>query len=158
MIVKGTVSKNILLEGLNQSKDHQPSGSGEKDFSRVFTIYWHGGHLGHMNNLLFPHLRSLMIFEFNWPSGFRGKDVWKCWRMNAFYGFPYSSTISNLIDWQKYWHITLKKPKGFARNSAIWHGLFHLLRLPRVIETEIVGTTEAYHTTWKDHQEIWVTN
>ena len=26
-------------------------------------------------------LRSLhMKFEFNWPSGFRGEDVWKCWR------------------------------------------------------------------------------
>ena len=21
-----------------------------------------------------------MKFEFNWPSGFRGEDVWKCWR------------------------------------------------------------------------------
>ena len=28
-----------------------------------------------------PILRSLhMKFEFNWPSGFRGEDVWKCWR------------------------------------------------------------------------------
>ena len=29
-----------------------------------------------------PILRSLHVvkFEFNWPSGFRGEDLWKCWR------------------------------------------------------------------------------
>ena len=28
-----------------------------------------------------PILKSLHIkCEFNWPSGFRGEDVWKCWR------------------------------------------------------------------------------
>ena len=24
-----------------------------------------------------------MKFEFNWPSGFRGEDVWKCWRTDG---------------------------------------------------------------------------
>ena len=29
-------------------------------------------------------LRSLhMKFEFDWPSGFRGEDVWKCWRTDG---------------------------------------------------------------------------
>ena len=52
----------------------------------VFTIYGHGGHLGHVTRTIWtnfrsPILRSLhMKFEFNWPSGFRGEDVWKCWR------------------------------------------------------------------------------
>ena len=28
-------------------------------------------------------LRSLnMKFEFNWPSGFIGEDIWKCWQMD----------------------------------------------------------------------------
>ena len=32
-------------------------------------------------NFCSPILRSLhMKFEFNWPNGFRGEDVWKCWR------------------------------------------------------------------------------
>ena len=68
------------------SQGHQPSGSGEEDFLRVFTIYGRGGHLGHatktiLTNFRSPILRSLqMKYEFNWPSSFRGEDVWKCWR------------------------------------------------------------------------------
>ena len=35
-------------------------------------------------NFRSPILRSLhMKFEFNWPSGFRGEDVWKCWRTDG---------------------------------------------------------------------------
>ena len=64
-----------------KSQGHRPSGSGEEDFLRVFTIYGHGGHLGHVTRTIFTNfcsrvLRSLhMKFEFNWPSGFRGEDV-----------------------------------------------------------------------------------
>ena len=29
-------------------QDHRTSGSGEGDFCKVFTIYGHGGHLGHV--------------------------------------------------------------------------------------------------------------
>ena len=29
-------------------RENQPSGSGEEDFLRVFTIYGCGGHLGHV--------------------------------------------------------------------------------------------------------------
>ena len=69
-----------------KSQGHQSSGSGEEDFWRVFTIYGHGGHLGHVTrpiwtNFRFPILRSLhMKYEFNWPSSYGGEDVWKCWR------------------------------------------------------------------------------
>ena len=69
-----------------KSQGHRPSGSGEEDFLRVFTIYGHGGHLGHVTKTIWtnfrsPILRSLhMKYEFNWPSSFRGEDVWKCWR------------------------------------------------------------------------------
>ena len=29
-------------------RGNRSAGSGEEDFSRVFTIYGHGGHLGHV--------------------------------------------------------------------------------------------------------------
>ena len=29
---------------------NRPAGSGEKDFQKVFTIYGHGGHLGHFTS------------------------------------------------------------------------------------------------------------
>ena len=42
---------------------NQPAGSGEKDFKRAFTIYGHGGHLGHVTSIMssdfhFPVLES----------------------------------------------------------------------------------------------------
>ena len=35
-----------------KSQGHRPSGSGEEDFLRVFTIYRHGGHLGHVTRTI----------------------------------------------------------------------------------------------------------
>ena len=60
-------------------RENQPAGSGE-DFRRVFTIYWRGGHLGHVTrvpqtNFCSPYPRRLHIkFGFDWPSGF-GEDL-----------------------------------------------------------------------------------
>ena len=57
------------------------TGSREEDFFMVFTIYGHGGHLGHVTwtiyiNFHSPFLRMLhMKFSFDWPSGFRGEDL-----------------------------------------------------------------------------------
>ena len=31
---------------------NQPAGSGEEDFLRVFTIYGHGSHLGHVTSIM----------------------------------------------------------------------------------------------------------
>ena len=31
---------------------NRPAGSGEEDFLRVFTIYGHGGHLGHVTSIM----------------------------------------------------------------------------------------------------------
>ena len=31
---------------------NQPAGSGEEDLYRVFTIYGHGGHLGHVTSIM----------------------------------------------------------------------------------------------------------
>ena len=61
-------------------QNHRPSGSGER-FLKVFAIYSHGGHLGHVTwtiyiNFSSPFLRMLhMKFGFDWPSGFRGEDA-----------------------------------------------------------------------------------
>ena len=62
-------------------QDHRSSGSGEGFLSFFFTIYEHGGHLGHVTWTIYiifrPHFpRRLHInFGFDWPSGFRGEDV-----------------------------------------------------------------------------------
>ena len=57
-----------------KSKCHWPYDSGEEDFQRVFTIYGHGGYLGHvtrtfeLTKFVPASLRSLyMKFDFNWP-------------------------------------------------------------------------------------------
>ena len=61
----------------------RPYGSGEEDFFKVFTLYGHGGHLGHVTwtiyiNFHSPFPRKIhMKFGFDWPSGFRGEDLWK---------------------------------------------------------------------------------
>ena len=60
---------------------NRPAGSGEEDFFKVFTIYGHGSHLGHVTWTIYtnfgsPFPKRLHIkFGFNWPSGFRGEDV-----------------------------------------------------------------------------------
>ena len=58
-----------------------PSVLEKKIFLRVFTIYGHGSHLGHVTWISYLHIGSpflLMLhikFGFDWPSGFRGDDV-----------------------------------------------------------------------------------
>ena len=58
-----------------KSQGQRPSGSGEEAFLRVFTIYGHGGHLGHVTKIFcinfgYLSIRSLgMKFEFNWANG-----------------------------------------------------------------------------------------
>ena len=62
-------------------RENRPAGSGEEDFGRVFTIYGHGGHLGHVTWTIYinfhspsprrPHIK----FGFDPPSGFRKEDV-----------------------------------------------------------------------------------
>ena len=47
--------------------ENQPAGSGEEDFLKVFTIYGHGSHLGHVT-------RSMLIkFHFLVPESFHTK-------------------------------------------------------------------------------------
>ena len=39
-------------------RENLPAGSGEEDFLRVFTIYGHGGHLGHVTQMPRTYFRS----------------------------------------------------------------------------------------------------
>ena len=58
-----------------KSQGHWPSGSGEEDFLKVFTIYWYGGHLCHVTKIFCIKVGLLIIrslhmkFEFNWANG-----------------------------------------------------------------------------------------
>ena len=53
----------------------------EKKIFMVFTIYGHGGHLGHMIWTIYINFRSRFLrmlhmkFGFDWPCGFRGEDL-----------------------------------------------------------------------------------
>ena len=52
-----------------------------EDFRSFFSIYGHGGNLGHvtqmpLTNFRSPYPRRLHIkFDFDWPSGFGGEDL-----------------------------------------------------------------------------------
>ena len=62
-------------------QNHRLSGSGEEDFLKVFAIYSHGGHLGHVTLTSYLNFHCLLLtmlhikFGFDWPSCFRGEDV-----------------------------------------------------------------------------------
>ena len=66
-------------------RGNRPSGSREEDFWRVFIIYGHGGHLGHVTWTPWTNFRSpipwrlRMKFGFNRPSGFGEEDVHILW-------------------------------------------------------------------------------
>ena len=115
-----------------KSQGHWPSGSGVEDFLRVFTIYGHGGHLGHVTRTIWTNFRSRVLrslhmkFEFNWPSGFREEDVWKCWRTDGRRmdgrrsdWYTISSPMSLRLRWAK--KQTLKiLMRRLIRSSLIW--------------------------------------
>ena len=67
-------------------QNHRPSGSGAEDFLKVFAIYSHGGHFGHVTWTIYINFFSLFLrmlhmkFGFDWPSGFRGEDVSILWK------------------------------------------------------------------------------
>ena len=62
-------------------QDLRTFGSGVEDILRFFTIYGHGGHLGHVSWTIYINFRSPfprrfhIKFGFDWPSSFRGEDV-----------------------------------------------------------------------------------
>ena len=57
-------------------RENRLAGSGEEDFLRVFTIYGHGGHLGHVTQIMLTNFHFLVPESFHtkfrseWPSSF----------------------------------------------------------------------------------------
>ena len=43
----------------------RPAGFGEEDFERVFTIYGHGGHLGHVTSIMSSDFHFLVPESFH---------------------------------------------------------------------------------------------
>ena len=50
-------------------RGNRPAGSGEKDFWRVFTIYEHGGHLGHVTSIMSSDFHFLVLESFHTKFG-----------------------------------------------------------------------------------------
>ena len=50
-------------------RGNQPASSGEKDFWRVFTIYGHGGHLGHVTSIMSSDFHFLVLESFHTKFG-----------------------------------------------------------------------------------------
>ena len=50
-------------------RGNRPAGSGEKDFWRVFTIYGHGGHLGHVTSIMSSDFHFLVLESFHTKFG-----------------------------------------------------------------------------------------
>ena len=50
-------------------QDHRTSGSGKEDFQRFFTIYGHGGHLGHVTSIMSSDLYFLIPESFHTKFG-----------------------------------------------------------------------------------------
>ena len=44
---------------------NQPAGSGEEDFRRAFTVYWRGGHLGHVTSIMSSDFHFLVPESFH---------------------------------------------------------------------------------------------
>ena len=44
-------------------RGNRPAGSREEDFLRVFTIYWHGGHLDHMISIMSSDFHLLVFIR-----------------------------------------------------------------------------------------------
>ena len=41
-------------------RENRPAGSGEEDFEGFFTIYWRGGHLGHVTQMLRTNMVNVL--------------------------------------------------------------------------------------------------
>ena len=50
-------------------RGNRPAGSGEKDFWRVFTIYGHGSHLGHVTSIMSSDFHFLVLESFHTKFG-----------------------------------------------------------------------------------------
>ena len=56
-------------------QNQRPSGSGEEDFQKVFAIYSHGGHLGHVTWTIYINFRSPFLRMLQWSLALIGQAV-----------------------------------------------------------------------------------
>ena len=120
-----------------KAQGHWPFGSWEEDFWRVFTIYGHGGHPGHVTqtsrtNFHSPiPLRLHMKFRFNWLSGFGEEN-----------GGRTDNGRTDNRPWLYYKLTNEPKGSGELKNQFvllfIWYGITEILCL--VWETEFDKT------------------
>ena len=50
-------------------RGNRPAGSTEEDFRRIFTIYWHVGHLGHVTSIILSYFHFLVPESFHTKFG-----------------------------------------------------------------------------------------
>ena len=55
---------------LAKFQNQRPSGSEEEDFLKVFAIYSHGGHLGHVTLTIYINFHSLLLTMLHIKFGF----------------------------------------------------------------------------------------
>ena len=53
----------------NKFRGNRPADSREENFKRVFTIYGHGGHLGHVTSIISSDFHSLVPESFHKKCG-----------------------------------------------------------------------------------------
>ena len=53
----------------------------KKIIKGFYTIYGHGGHLGHVFKIIWTNVCSSIYkkFDCDWQSGFWRENIWKCW-------------------------------------------------------------------------------
>ena len=74
-------------------RENQPAGSGEEDFWGGFTIYGHGGHLGHVTRIMlrFFHFLVTGVIQKVLPA-LSTETLLHIWLLTEYYGFRPSST------------------------------------------------------------------
>ena len=86
-----------------------PSGSGEEDFRRVFTIFGHGGHLefrikNHFSYFSFPHcLNAIYEIWLHLAQWFQRRSRLKVWTADdggfPYYKLPWSLRLRGAKNW-----------------------------------------------------------
>ena len=105
---------------------NRPASSGEEDFWRFFSIYWHGGHLGQVTRIMLTNFHFLVPesfqtkFSSEWPSSFWENLVWifECTRPWAkVKKWPWPSILTYLHDLNKLFVSTNFQVTGF---NSFW--------------------------------------
>ena len=88
-------------------RENRPAGSGEEDFKRGFTIYGHGGHLGHVTSITSSDFHFLVPESFHKYFVQIGKVVSEKIRFDFLYVYDLGPRSRNDLDLQ-YSHIFIK--------------------------------------------------